>query len=112
MPENPSPPPGKSESAFEAAYRAYLQCVKAYWAELDVGTVDLKQVSHHAGIIWPCMPCPVPAHLVQPPAPGMWPCWPCQPPGFSAPSTYGTYGTYGTSAGCLGTAGQPGQRPG
>jgi hypothetical protein len=122
MPEDPSPPPGKSgDSVFEAAYRAYLQCLKAFWAELDVSTVDLKELSHHPGIIFPCPPCPSPAtqgqhpgpgFQAQPPAPapGMWPCQP--PPGFTPPSTYGTYGTYGTSGGCWGTAGPPGPRPG
>ena len=90
----------RRDAAFEEAYRAYLKCVKEYWAKLDVEAIDLKQLP--PGISGPhpwdfcvrCMACII------------LPFETCTYGGTVG--TLGTLGTVGTVGGCIGTAGTAG----
>ena len=108
MPEEPPQQQGEKpkESPLDAAYRAYLQCVKAFWSNLDVEALDLMQLPPGFGFpAFPhtCTPCggQVSAHAAaRPSAPGGWILWACTPC-----QILGTVGTLGTAGGCFGTLG-------
>jgi hypothetical protein len=93
---NPPKDSDKEDTPFHAAYRAYLEGIKSYWSNLDVGAIDLSCSQQGAGSGYPCGPCwPNPALTCTM-------CFPCgAPPALSCQGVCTMCYSCGTPQGVL-----------